>query len=275
MSASRHTIRPLEGMDELHACVALQEETWGHGFAERVAPSMLKIAGMLGGVAAGAFDESGTLTGFVFGLTGVRDGEVVHWSDMLAVRRGVRDQGLGEELKRYQRSVLMERGVQKVFWTVDPLQARNAHLNFSKLGIVVREYVPDMYGQSDSPLHRGIGTDRFVALWLLDSDRVRRRVEGRERGPGSEVAQGVPAALDARSAGGWVEPDEPRLDLDAERVTVAIPSDISAIMGESTDLAVAWRSATRTALRHYLGSGWEVREALRDEHVSRYLLVHP
>jgi len=36
-------------------------------------------------------------------------------------------------------------------WTFDPLQSRNAYLNFAKLGIIVREYAADMYGETDSP----------------------------------------------------------------------------------------------------------------------------
>lgn len=266
-------VRPLRGIDELRACVALQEETWGHGFSERVPPSVLKVAQMVGGVAAGAFDDEGVLNAFVFGLTGMRDGEIVHWSDMLAVRRGLRDHGLGMLLKRYQRSFLLERGIRTVLWTVDPLQARNAHLGFARLGIVVREYVHDMYGQSDSPLHRGIGTDRFVALWLLDSPRVVGRVEDGLPGPETDALGGLPPALDVRTDRLLPEPGEPRLDLDEERVTVAIPSDISEIMAESMDLAVLWREATRAALVHYLERGYEVREALRGERASRYVLV--
>ena len=53
------------------------------------------IANRLGGLAAGAFDEAGDLQGFVFGLTGVMDGKLVHWSDMLAVRDGGKGPGSG------------------------------------------------------------------------------------------------------------------------------------------------------------------------------------
>lgn len=41
---SEHEIRPFESIDEYHACVALQEETWGHGFSERVSPAILKVS---------------------------------------------------------------------------------------------------------------------------------------------------------------------------------------------------------------------------------------
>lgn len=272
MSDASHEIRPLRGIEELRACVALQEETWGHGFSERVPPSLLKVAQLVGGVTAGAFDEDGRLDAFVFGLTGVRDGELVHWSDMMAVRRGVRDRGLGTRLKRHQRSVLLERGIRTVLWTVDPLQARNAHLGFAKLGIIVREYVRDMYGQSDSPLHRGIGTDRFVALWQLDSPRVTERLE-KGRAPEAGLPYDIPAALDVRLNRVLPEPDEVRLNLDGDHLTVAIPGDISEIMAESMELALAWREATRTAFLHYLERGYEVIELLRNERIARYLLA--
>lgn len=268
------TIRPLETIDELHACVALQEETWGHGFSERVPPAILKVAQILGGVSSGAWDERGALLGFVFGMTGVRDGEVVHWSDMLAVRRGLRDTGLGAELKAYQRRVLLERGVTTMYWTFDPLQSRNAYLNFSKLGIVVREYARDMYGETDSPLHRGIGTDRFIALWQMDSERVLGRIDQGARGPAAATHAGDPVALaEADPASTLPRPGKPRTGLDTPCVRVAIPADISAVMAASMELAVAWREATRDAITHYLDRGWEVRELLRGVRTSDYLLT--
>jgi predicted GNAT superfamily acetyltransferase len=268
------TIRPLETIEELHACVALQEETWGHGFSERVPPAILKVAQILGGVSSGAWDDRGTLVGFVFGMTGVRDGEVVHWSDMLAVRRGLRDTGLGAELKAYQRRVLLERGVQTMYWTFDPLQSRNAYLNFSKLGIVVREYARDMYGETDSPLHRGIGTDRFIALWRMGSERATRRIEQGERGPVAAAhADDAVALAEADPASGLPRPGAPRTGLDAPRVRIAIPADISEVMATSMDLAVAWREATRAAITHYLDRGYEVRELLRGARTSDYLLT--
>jgi predicted GNAT superfamily acetyltransferase len=269
-----YDIRPFRTIEEFHDCVALQEETWGHGFSERVAPAILKVAQILGGVSAGAYDDDGSLVGFVFGMTGVRNGEVVHWSDMLAVRRGIRDTGLGTRLKAYQRETLLERGVTKMYWTFDPLQSRNAYLNFSKLGIVVREYARDMYGQTDSPLHRGIGTDRFIALWLMDTERVARRVGGAERGPDANQAGAAPSALEEKPGGAPLpEPGVPDLTLEGSDVRVAVPSDISEIMATSMDLAVAWREATRSALTHYLAHGFEVREFLRGQRTSHYLLI--
>ncbi len=273
-------IRPFRTIEEFRACERLQEETWGEGFADRVPTATLKVVQIIGGIAAGAYARDGSLVGFVFGMTGVRDGEVVHWSDMLAVKRSLRDSGLGTRLKAYQRQVMMERGVTKMHWTFDPLQSRNAYLNFSKLGIVVREYAEDMYGETDSPLHRGIGTDRFIALWGMDSERVRRRMAGEERGPDVGVLSAYPAALGPAHHTGGQPPEPGRVSLGMEDpvVSVAIPADISAVMAGSMELAVAWRRSTRMALTHYVGRGYEVRELVRGPHTSHYLLFresHP
>lgn len=288
-AAADYTIRPFETIQDFRECVELQEDTWGRGFSERVSLAILKVSQILGGVASGAYDADGTLVGFVFGMTGVRDGELAHWSDMLAVRPEARDSGLGRRLKAYQREVMLEQGVEKMYWTFDPLRSRNAHLNLTRLGAVVREYRVDMYGaETDSPLHRGIGTDRFVALWLLSSERVRTRiaawaggsagpVDGEGPGsPGPAEAVGLasaPFALEAVEGTPHPTPGEPRLDLGNDAVRVAIPSDIGGLMAADTDLAVRWRHATRAVFRHYIAEGLEVREFERGERSSTYVLA--
>jgi predicted GNAT superfamily acetyltransferase len=71
-------------------------------------------------------------------------------------------------------------------WTYDPLEAKNAHFNLNKLGAMAGEYVRDMYGRRDSPLHRGIGTDRLVPTWAMDSPRVIDRLVDGRPGPGAD-----------------------------------------------------------------------------------------
>jgi predicted GNAT superfamily acetyltransferase len=266
-----YTIRAFETIEEFQECVELQEDTWGHGFSERVAPAILKVSQILGGIAAGAYSEAGDLDGFVFGMTGLREGEIVHWSDMLAVRGPARDRGLGTCLKAYQREQVLPLGVEKMHWTFDPLQSRNAYLNFAKLGIVVREYAEDMYGQTDSPLHRGIGTDRFIALWLLMSHRVVYRLSG--AAPPHAPPERAVSVLGASGEGALPRPGEPDVSRGNDELLVTIPSDIAAIMDDSMDLALEWRRATRTVFVHYLAAGYEVKEIFRGERTSQYMLV--
>ena len=239
-----YVIRPFETMEQCHECVALQEETWGQGFSERVAPAILKVGRILGGVSSGAYDADGHLVGFVFGLTGVRNGEVVHWSDMLAVRPEARDSGLGRRLKAYQRDEVMALGIDRMYWTFDPLQSRNAHLNITRLGAVVREYRVDMYGQTDSPLHRGIGTDRFVPLWHLPTERVAGRLTddpSHAFDPSSidDASTGVALAAISTDGGSHPRPGPVDCTLGNEWVRVEIPSDVGALMDDDLGLAQA------------------------------------
>jgi predicted GNAT superfamily acetyltransferase len=262
-------IRPLAGQHDHAACVALQRQVWGADFQEVVPPTILWLANRIGGVAAGAFD-AGRLAGFVFGLTGVEDGRLVHWSDMLAVADRYRGRGLGRRLKEYQRSMLLPRGVELVYWTFDPLEGRNAHLNFARLGVIARSYVRDLYGPGTSPLHAGVGTDRLVAEWWIRSDRVEQRLAS-SPAPARVAPAAVPAALDA--AGSPPRPGDPVPDLDGDRVRVAAPMDLQALKRSDPDLAARWRSATRAALQGYLTRDYQIVDFVRGAETGHYILA--
>ena len=247
----------------------------GEGFSERVAVAILKVSQRLGGVAAGAYDVEGGLAGFVFGMTGVQDGEIVHWSDMLAVRPESQDTGLGMRLKAYQRGELIAKWITRMLWTYDPLEAKNAHFNLNKLGATAGEFVQDMYGRTDSPLHRGIGTDRFVPTWTLDSPRViERLVEGRP-GPEPGGAQGATRAFVVCREGGLNLPGDPDLTIEADRLLVPIPASIQGLRDTSVEAAVRWRRATRSVLTTYIERGFQAREFYRRDGWGEYLLVLP
>ena len=241
-------IRPLTTDDELRQCVALQRETWGAEFDDIVPPSILKVVQRVGGVAAGAFDERGEMLGFVFGMAGVRDGRIVHWSDMLAVRAASRDAGVGRRLKQFQRQAARASGAVTMYWTYDPLVARNAHLNLNRLGVAVDEYVEDMYGASQGDLHRGFGTDRFVVAWPLDRDPAPPAGDTSAEERTAPVINGE--MVDGRAALALIGAGEPHL------LRVAIPRDIMKVRDQSTERAAAWRASTRAAFRWARHHGW-------------------
>ena len=87
--ASGATLRPLHALEEFQACFTLQADVWGAAFADIVPASLLQVSTHVGGLVLGAFHQD-RLVGFVFGLTGVKDDEIVHWSHMLAVRAEAR-----------------------------------------------------------------------------------------------------------------------------------------------------------------------------------------
>jgi predicted GNAT superfamily acetyltransferase len=258
-------IRELESLADYDACVRLQDETWGHGFSERVPGAILRVAQKIGGVAAGAFDPDGELRGFVFGMTGLRDGTLVHWSDMLAVRPDTRGSGLAEQLKQYQRDVVRALGVSVMYWTADPLVARNAHFNINHLGARPSEYVENMYGgNTGSVLHGSMPTDRFVYRWQLDAPAAVQ----------SGTAEPMDADIVAAIA---VSPDGTPIAVDtavAANVRVHLPHDLTEIQNSSTTRALAWRLAVRAALATRLGHGYEVSRFVRgDRNTLPYYLL--
>lgn len=239
------TVRRVATLSEYEECVAIQRETWGDQFTEVVPATILRVAQEVGGVTAAAFDSDDRMLGFVFGITGVRDGELSHWSDMLAVRVGARDMGLGKRLKAYQRELLLEIGVRTMYWTYDPLVARNAYLNLEQLGAHVTEYRPDFYGDdTGSVMHAALGTDRFIVVWRLDQERTSRAQNAEWIGApliNATVAVTLPATLP-----------------DTKRVRIAIPDDIFAVLDADPNKAHVLREITRRAFMNYLDRGYTV-----------------
>jgi predicted GNAT superfamily acetyltransferase len=263
-------LRPLATNAEYDEAVALQDEIWGAGFSDRVPASILRVGQKVGGVTAAAFDANGRMLGFVFGLTGVRNSQLAHWSDMLAVREEARGKRLGERLKLYQRDIVRSLGVEKMFWTFDPLVARNAHFNLNRLGASIAEYIPNFYGSNTgSILHGALPTDRFVAEWALSAAT---------KGQAADPPAARPPAGIVRTAiveNGRVRVVEP-LPADA-RVLVPVPPDIEPVLHANPDAALAWRLATRQAIMHYLALGYRVSAFHRgtDRELPAYELTLP
>lgn len=267
-SPPRH-IRHFDSLADYDACVALQDETWGRGFAERVPGAILRVAQKIGGVAAGAFDETGRLMGFVFGMTGVRGGALVHWSDMLAVRPDAQGTRLGETLKLFQRDAVRALGVQEMFWTADPLVARNAHFNINHLGASPSEYVENMYGaNTGSVLHGAMPTDRCVYRWDLSESVPDPARDGTPHSSDAATpscidigTDGVPRAVSADSA---------------TAVRIPVPHDLSVVQASNPARAHDWRLAVREAFADRLARGERVTRFVRSQNGALpYYVVSP
>lgn len=251
-------IRDFESHEDRAQCVALQQLTWGQDFTEKVPAAMLLVAQKTGGVVAGAFDDSGLMLGYVFGVTGLKDGKLIHWSDMLAVRPEAQGLHLGERLKAYQRDKCRTMGIATMYWTYDPLVARNAHLNLNRMRARVDEYVVSMYGEAtNSPLQGDMPTDRFVIAWAIDP--------AQEAAPLDILPAELPLAVQADGAEGVLS--------DAQSIGVRVPRDITALAAADLAAARCWRFATRRAFTHYLPRGYHVRGFVADAQGGTYLLT--
>src|SRR5262249_1327091 len=148
-----------------------------------------------------------------------------------------RNDGLGHRLKMLQRERALAMGLDLIEWTYDPMQAMNAHLNFSKLGVVVEEYEVNVYGTSSSPLHAGVPTDRFVAEWRIREPHVERRLAGPPKGSlGTLRADDVADAKAANALGAGASGPEcvdVDLALTSRRVFVRIPMGFTEMLKEA------------------------------------------
>jgi predicted GNAT superfamily acetyltransferase len=164
-------IRPLHGLADFHRCVQIAREVWADAELETEPHVTYVIADHTGGQVLGAFDGD-TMVGFTKAFIGLHDHTPYLHSHMAAVLLSHRDRRVGRQLKLFQREDALRRGIRLIEWTFDPLETKNAHFNINRLGAISRRYIPNFYGITTSPLHRGMPTDRLLVEWHLDSPRV-------------------------------------------------------------------------------------------------------
>ncbi len=199
-------VRKCESLEEFQRCVELQREIWGEADLEVEPATMFVVAAHTGGEVLGAFDGN-RMVGYTLAVAGLRDRVSYLHSHMTGVLGEYRNRGVGRQLKFFQRTEALSRGIRLVQWTFDPLELRNAHFNLNRLGAICRKYQPNLYGVTTSPLHRGLATDRLLAEWHLDSARVVAAIEDLAKEPLDAAATiELPAELER-----WQHEDSPQV----------------------------------------------------------------
>lgn len=266
-------IQQIDSIAQMKQLEKLQQDVWGWSDLDTTPLMDFIILKELGGTLIGAFEDE-RLVGFSFGFPGYDEGQIVFHSHMLAVHPSYRGGGLGLQLKLAQRLAALERGFQRITWTFDPLQSTNAHLNVHKLGVVAHRYRVNFYGeQSSSTLHRYIGTDRLWVDWLLETQRVRDRIDAEGHDSCAPPTSDEVQRLIRVGSNGAVVSD-PVNAYSRSKVLIEIPANISLLQQESPDAAVAWRKATRAAFIDAFAAGYIVDDFLRiDSESDCYLLV--
>lgn len=171
-------IRKLTKHSEFANAVQLQKEIWGFADVELLPLRLFVVADKIGGQVLGAFDQS-RMVAFCLAIPGLKAGGRYYLhSHMLGVLPEYRNSGLGRQMKLKQRDEALERGIELIEWTFDPLELKNAYFNIERLGAVVRRFVRNQYGSTSSHLHGGLPTDRCTAEWWIYSRRVRDLLGG-------------------------------------------------------------------------------------------------
>jgi predicted GNAT superfamily acetyltransferase len=237
--------RVLRTLDDLADAESLQTDVFQVTERDLLSNVTLLSVAETGGAVIAAYlaEEPAQPIGTLIGWGGFR-GRPRIVSDFLAVRPEARNLGLGAELKRLQAALAIERGFEEIVWTVDPLRAANARLNFSKLGAIARHYEIDRYGSEFATgLYGGLPTDRLHVVWEIRSPRVIARLR-------SEVPDG-----EAELFAHYLQYAPGR---EANVALVAIPEDIDALVLASVADARDWRMSVRSRLTEAFAEGFTI-----------------
>lgn len=256
-------VEPLVTVEELRAVEGLQVAVWGMPDREVVPAHQLLAAVRAGGLVLGAF-AADLLVGFSYGFPAVRTGARFFYSHMTGVLPDWQSRHVGFALKCAQRAWALEQGYERIVWTYDPLQARNAHFNLHRLGAEASRYYVNYYGEMRDALNQGLPSDRLEVDWWIAHDRVRAHLEGRTEAPSLQAWYPV---LEAEGE----EPGQVR-EPQGHRVRIAIPASIRSLLERDPGLAHRWRVATREAFQRCFTAGYVAVDFVRTDRGGWYLL---
>jgi predicted GNAT superfamily acetyltransferase len=270
-------IRPIQTLEEYREIEQVQRRVWGCDDVSVVPDHMTLTIHRHGGLALGAFDaeQEGRMVGFLIGLVALSPaGDVSHWSHMMGVLPEYRDRSIGQGLKLAQRRHVQAQGIDLIEWTFDPLESRNAYLNFHKLGVVCDTYLRNVYGNLRNEINASLPTDRFQVAWHIDSPRVAVWARGavRRMALSGFQAQGVRIVNPAVEEQGVLRPASETQPLEDPLVLVQIPADLQAIKVADLALAAAWREHTRALFERVFDQGYTAVDLLFEAGKSCYLL---
>lgn len=255
-------IRDLHSIADLQLAIDLEKLTWEADDSDIIPLALAIAARAAGAIWIGAFDKA-QLVGFAFAIPSLEHGSTAFHSHMLGVHPSHRGSSIGYRLKLAQRQKALALGIKEISWTFDPLRARNAHLNFCRLGVVSNDYRIDFYGpRTSSPLHRN-GTDRLWVTWHLSDQRVESRLRGKDvRLDNLDTLTHLEPLISFNGDGRPTMGDLAQA-LARQRIAIEIPGDMDRIENENEHLAREWRLATQRAFTESLRAGFIVKEFVR------------
>ena len=247
------SVREVADLGDLEQVVTLFSDIWARAANPPMTLELLRAFTKAGNYVAAAF-EGGTMVGACVGFFHAPSEDALH-SHIAGLSRAATGRSIGFALKLHQRAWVLGRGVSEVAWTFDPLIARNAYFNLTKLGARPDEYLPNFYGSMADGINDGDDSDRLLVRWRLRDPDVALACAG-AASPASaadELARGAVVALSVADDG---EPVAGRLDGTVS--LVAVPPDVERLRTTAPALAHRWRIAVREALVPLVDAGGRI-----------------
>jgi len=236
---SQIQIRELTIADEMVILGDVFQQVWGSA-TEIIRLEMLMAISHAGGYVVGAFDMSrgddsrGEILGASAGVLAIHHGQPALHSHVTGILPGARSTGLGRAMKLHQRQWALDRGIEWIVWTFDPLVQRNAWFNIAILGAEVHEYLPHFYGTMTDAINAGDDSDRLLMAWSTATNP------------------------DTAPRDGTTHLGQPGVTL------IPTPDDIVTLRRTDPNEVAQWRGSTRSALIEALTSGSQIVGFTRD-----------
>lgn len=260
-------IKRLLTAQEFNQAVELQKLYWGGDASNLVPRHVLHTICRHGGHLLGAYDGA-RLVGFVMGFFGAAiDPEapdarrtasnLLIMSKRMMVLQQYRGRNIGFMLKMAQRDIALKQGIDLVTWTVDPLLAANARLNFRKLGAISSKFAVNYF---DNPEAESLSADRLVVHWRVTSARARACAAGNTSGRTLEqyLDENAQIANVIEDSGPAITPPALSQLADSDSLLVEIPSDIRHLDDHHPQDARKWRLHIRELMTRLIEAGFVV-----------------
>ena len=243
-------VRPIKDIKDFKKIPEIQKSAWGFSDRDIEPHQLMTRIQKYGGLVLGIY-FNGDLAGFSYALIGKWKGKYFIFSHMTGVRKEDQKKGFGFLLKKAQREEVLNMGYDVIRWSFDPLESMNAFFNIHRLGIISIEYERDIYGTGESGLHKGLSTDRLIATWNLNSDRVIRKMNRKD----PLITEHVPEK----------KPE----DFTQKTAYIEIPGDIRSLKKTDIDEAVQWRMKTRRLFESAFQNNYVVKDIVFSEDKKR------
>ncbi|MBN2517728.1 MAG: GNAT family N-acetyltransferase, partial [Candidatus Altiarchaeota archaeon] len=247
-------VRELRDTEEFYDILKVQEAV---GFAPgvgTVAPHLFKAVAMKEppmGMVLGAYG-GGEMIGYLYEFpTSLQEEHYMHGVHVIPKCQGL---GVGERMMLRMREIALERGINVVYWTYDPLEGKNASLYIRKCGARGVRYYKAYYKDVQGGFSDAVSNDRFLAKWELKTI-------------GGQKPEGVLDKIPIVEGGSAPQGKE---------VLVEIPTDFTSLMGRDIGGARGWRMKTSKLFDRYVTkSGYNAVNFLQFRGRNFYLLAKP
>ncbi|MFC2095783.1 hypothetical protein ACFLSW_05030 [Candidatus Bipolaricaulota bacterium] len=235
----------------MRSVVALQQALLGEGAHAIWRLSHLLHIQQSGGLLLVARNDTSQASNSVCGILIDLIAEADNYPARRTVSWGVdsqqRNHGIGTRLRKFERRTLQKRGVDLVFWDIDPLSSVELHIALNTLGGIV-------VGR--------LASDQVRVEWWIDSPRVTGVMGHGLPLPHQQIGLHEMSVLTKTTilptgVRSLIECDE---RITADHVLVEIPEDLGDLEARDHEAAIQWRLRSRVLIEQllqmsYLGVG--------------------